>query len=110
MKNENLDAPDKARSQIIANTNTLNKSANNAASPPYQQVQKTPVQDQSNNTFQKIQAQGSYAQQVEGQDDIGNSPEHPSGQQEDIAYNKIANNPQIIDKSKATQNYQNDQQ
>lgn len=36
MNNENLDAPDKARSQIIANTNTLNKSANNAESPPYQ--------------------------------------------------------------------------
>lgn len=61
MKNENLDAPDKARSQIITNNNALNKSANDAASPPYQQVQKVPVQDPSNNAFQKAQAQGSYA-------------------------------------------------
>lgn len=87
MKNANLDAPDKARSQRIANNNALNKSANDAASPQYQQVQITPVQDQSNNTFQKIQAQGIYAQQVEGQDDIGNSPEHATAQQQDIAYN-----------------------
>lgn len=36
MKNENLDAPDKARSQIITNNKALNKSANDAASPPYQ--------------------------------------------------------------------------